>query len=72
MLHQRDEVYIVVAGSAHYKVDMITAVGPGDLLFAVDDGIAVATVSVRISAPSSRGTPVNLSLRIVPISSDRP
>jgi mannose-6-phosphate isomerase-like protein (cupin superfamily) len=45
VLRQRDEVYIVVAGSAHYKVgDMITAVGPGDLLFAVGDGIAVAMV----------------------------
>ena len=33
--HQRDELYIVAAGTGHYRVeDRVTAVGPGDLLFA--------------------------------------
>jgi hypothetical protein len=36
VLRQRDEVSILVAGTAHYKVeDMRTAVGPRDFLFAV-------------------------------------
>ena len=31
--HQRDEFYIVAAGTGHYRVeDRVTAVGPGDLL----------------------------------------
>jgi quercetin dioxygenase-like cupin family protein len=35
VLHQRDEFCIVAAGTAHYRVDdRVTAVGPGDLLFA--------------------------------------
>ncbi|HEY2834945.1 MAG TPA: cupin domain-containing protein [Rhizomicrobium sp.] len=34
--HQRDELYIVAAGTARYRVeDNVTEVGPGDLLFAV-------------------------------------
>jgi mannose-6-phosphate isomerase-like protein (cupin superfamily) len=34
--HQRDEFYFGAAGTAHYQVeDMITAIGPGDLLFTV-------------------------------------
>jgi len=33
--HDRDELYIVVRGSGHYRVgDTVTAVGIGDLLFA--------------------------------------
>ena len=33
--HERDELYIVAAGSGHYRVgDVVTAVGTGDLLFA--------------------------------------
>jgi mannose-6-phosphate isomerase-like protein (cupin superfamily) len=33
--HDRDEIYIVVAGSGHYRVgNTVTAVGIGDLLFA--------------------------------------
>ena len=33
--HQRDEVYVVAAGSGFYRVDgMVTAVGPGDMCFA--------------------------------------
>ena len=33
--HQRDELYIVAAGTGCYRVDhRVTAVGPGDLLFA--------------------------------------
>jgi mannose-6-phosphate isomerase-like protein (cupin superfamily) len=33
--HQRDELYIVAAGTGHYRVeDTVTAVGPGDVLFA--------------------------------------
>lgn len=33
--HQRDEFYIVAAGTGYYRVeDSVTAVGPGDLLFA--------------------------------------
>ena len=33
--HQRDELYIVAAGTGHYRVeDSVTAVGPGDVLFA--------------------------------------
>ena len=33
--HDRDEFYIVVTGSGRYRVgDTLTAVGPGDLLFA--------------------------------------
>lgn len=33
--HQRDELYIVAAGTARYRVeDRVTEVGPGDLLFA--------------------------------------
>lgn len=33
--HQRDELYIVAAGTARYRVeDKATSVGPGDLLFA--------------------------------------
>ncbi len=33
--HDRDEFYIVVSGTARYRVDnMVTDVGPGDLLFA--------------------------------------
>ena len=33
--HQRDELYIVAAGTGHYQVeDNVTAVGPGDVLFA--------------------------------------
>ena len=33
--HSRDELYIVAAGTAWYRVeDRVTAVGPGDLLFA--------------------------------------
>jgi mannose-6-phosphate isomerase-like protein (cupin superfamily) len=33
--HPRDELYIVAAGSGRYRVeDRVTAVGPGDLLFA--------------------------------------
>lgn len=32
--HQRDEIYIVAAGTARYRVeDQVTDVGPGDLLF---------------------------------------
>ena len=33
--HQRDELYIVAAGTGHYRVkDSVTVVGPGDVLFA--------------------------------------
>ena len=33
--HQRDELYVIAAGSGRYRVeDRETAVGPGDLLFA--------------------------------------
>ena len=33
--HQRDELYIVASGTGRYRVeDKVTAVGPGDLLFA--------------------------------------
>ena len=33
--HQRDELYVVAAGTARYLVeDRVTEVGPGDLLFA--------------------------------------
>jgi mannose-6-phosphate isomerase-like protein (cupin superfamily) len=33
--HKRDELYVVAAGSGRYRVeDRVTAVGPGDLLFA--------------------------------------
>ncbi len=33
--HQRDELYVVAAGTGRYRVeDWVTAVGPGDLLFA--------------------------------------
>ena len=33
--HQRDEVYVVAAGSGFYRVDCtVTAVGPGDMCFA--------------------------------------
>ena len=33
--HDRDEFYIVAAGTGRYRVeDRVTAVGPGDLLFA--------------------------------------
>ena len=33
--HQRDEVYIVAAGSGFYRVDgKLVAVGPGDMCFA--------------------------------------
>jgi mannose-6-phosphate isomerase-like protein (cupin superfamily) len=33
--HIRDEFYLVAAGNGHYRVeDKVTAVGPGDLLFA--------------------------------------
>ena len=33
--HVRDELYIVAAGTGRYRVeDRVTAVGPGDLLFA--------------------------------------
>ena len=33
--HQRDEVYVVAAGSGFYRVDgTVTAVGPGDMCFA--------------------------------------
>src|SRR3569623_135934 len=33
--HARDELYIVAAGTARYRIeDRVTAVGPGDLLFA--------------------------------------
>jgi mannose-6-phosphate isomerase-like protein (cupin superfamily) len=33
--HDRDELYIVAAGRGAYRVeDMVTAFGPGDLLFA--------------------------------------
>ena len=33
--HKRDELYFVASGSGHYRVeDRVTAVGPGDLLFA--------------------------------------
>src|SRR5260370_38953542 len=33
--HQRDEVYIVAAGTGFYRVeDRVTAAGPGDLCFA--------------------------------------
>ena len=33
--HDRDELYIVAAGTARYRVeDTVTMVGPGDLLFA--------------------------------------
>lgn len=33
--HLRDELYIVAAGTGRYRVeDRVTAVGPGDLLFA--------------------------------------
>jgi mannose-6-phosphate isomerase-like protein (cupin superfamily) len=32
--HARDEIYIVAAGTARYRVeDRVTEVGPGDLLF---------------------------------------
>jgi quercetin dioxygenase-like cupin family protein len=32
--HLRDEIYIVAAGTARYRVeDQVTEVGPGDLLF---------------------------------------
>ena len=32
--HQRDELYVVAAGTGRYRVeDKVTAVGPGDLLF---------------------------------------
>jgi len=32
--HQRDEFYVVAAGTGHYRVaDRVTVVGPGDLLF---------------------------------------
>jgi mannose-6-phosphate isomerase-like protein (cupin superfamily) len=32
--HSRDEIYVVAAGTAHYRVeDRVTEVGPGDLLF---------------------------------------
>jgi mannose-6-phosphate isomerase-like protein (cupin superfamily) len=33
--HQRDEVYVVAAGSGFYRIDgTVTAVGPGDMCFA--------------------------------------
>ena len=33
--HERDELYFVASGTGHYRVeDRVTAVGPGDLLFA--------------------------------------
>lgn len=33
--HQRDELYVVAAGTGRYRVeDRVTVVGPGDLLFA--------------------------------------
>ena len=33
--HQRDELYVVAGGAGRYRVgDRVTAVGPGDLLFA--------------------------------------
>jgi len=33
--HLRDELYVVSSGTGHYRVeDRVTAVGPGDLLFA--------------------------------------
>jgi mannose-6-phosphate isomerase-like protein (cupin superfamily) len=33
--HQRDEVYVVAAGTGHYRVDdKVTPVGAGDLCFA--------------------------------------
>jgi mannose-6-phosphate isomerase-like protein (cupin superfamily) len=33
--HRRDELYVVASGTGHYRVgDRVTAVGPGDLLFA--------------------------------------
>ena len=33
--HRRDEFYVVAAGSGYYRVeDRVSAVGPGDLLFA--------------------------------------
>lgn len=33
--HERDELYFVAAGTGRYRVkDTVTAVGPGDLLFA--------------------------------------
>ena len=33
--HLRDELYVVAAGTGRYRVeDRVTAVGPGDLLFA--------------------------------------
>jgi mannose-6-phosphate isomerase-like protein (cupin superfamily) len=33
--HQRDEVYVVAAGTGRYRVeDRVSDVGPGDLLFA--------------------------------------
>ncbi|MEA2745066.1 MAG: hypothetical protein QOF90_3772 [Acetobacteraceae bacterium] len=33
--HTRDEVYFVAAGNGYYRVeDRVTAVGPGDVLFA--------------------------------------
>jgi mannose-6-phosphate isomerase-like protein (cupin superfamily) len=35
VLHQRDELYIVAAGTGRYRVeDKVTPVGAGDLLFA--------------------------------------
>ena len=33
--HDRDELYFVASGSGHYRVgEIVTAIGPGDLLFA--------------------------------------
>ena len=55
--HQRDELYIVAAGTGRYRVgDRVTAVGPGDLLFAAaHQSISVFQASGKPSnGPRSR------------------
>jgi mannose-6-phosphate isomerase-like protein (cupin superfamily) len=55
--HQRDEVYIVAAGSGFYRVDgTLTAVGPGDIALPPPTPSTASRSSPRISPSGSSST----------------